>query len=314
MSRAWHFPPALAVFALLASCAVLLGACRDKEGASPIGQAAGPPGLSEGSIASGGRQRTYRLYVPASLDPRRPAPLVVALHGGLGTPAQFAANSSFDAAAEAHAFIVVYPAGVGRTWNGGACCGQAARQSVDDVAFIAALIDHLSARYRIDPNRVFATGHSNGGIMAFRLACELADRVAAVAPVAASLEVDSCSPSRPVAVLAIHGDADLNHPLEGGAGPNSIAGVPFNSLAASMESLRRANGCSATPEVRREGAITTTTWKNCREGGHTEQKVIAGASHAWPGGDPRTAGPGGTPSPVLDATTAIWAFFAEHGR
>jgi polyhydroxybutyrate depolymerase len=293
------------------------GAAADGDGASSPADGAAPAaavaGVQEGSINVEGRERGYRLYVPGSL-PASDAALVIAMHGGLGSPAQFAANSRFDAAAEANGFLVVYPEGVGRTWNGGACCGMAVRQGVDDVAFISALIDHLTARYDIDPNRVFATGHSNGGIMSFRLACELADKIAAIAPVAGSLETGSCNPSRTVAVLAIHGDADENHPLEGGTGPNSIAGVPFNSLAASMESLRQANGCSGSTSVSQEGAITTTLWQGCGAGGHTEQRIIAGAPHAWPGGDRANAGPGAMPSQALDATTAVWQFFAAHPR
>jgi polyhydroxybutyrate depolymerase len=271
-------------------------------------------GAQNGTVMVKGAQRSYRLYVPKALPTGTAAPLVVAMHGGLGTPERFAESSRFDQAAEAHGFLVVYPEGVGRTWNVGSCCGQASLQNIDDVAFISALIDHLRASFEIDPDRVFATGHSNGAMMSFRLACELSDKIAAVAPVAGSLEIGSCAPSRPVAVLAIHGDADLNHPLQGGVGPNSITGVPYNSMANSMESLRKANGCSGVPSARREGEITTSVWPGCREGGHTEQRIIAGASHAWPGATSAGSAGAGAPSLAFDATEEVWRFFEGHGR
>jgi polyhydroxybutyrate depolymerase len=302
----------LVLFAGLGLAAAGLTGCKDKTGATPL--AAPAAGVQNGSITVEGTERSYRLYVPSSLPADSAAALVIALHGGLGTPEQFAENSRFDQAAEAHGFLVVYPEGIGRTWNGGACCGQAARQNIDDVAFISALIDHLRQGFDIDPNRVFATGHSNGAIMSFRLACELSDKIAAIGAVAGSLEVSTCSPASPVAVLAIHGDADQNHPVDGGMGPNSIAGVPFASLASSMEALRKANGCSAATDTSREGAVTTSAWRGCRPGGETEQRIIAGASHAWPGATRAGAGIVGPPSQALDATEEVWRFFETHAR
>ena len=307
----------LTTVALALLLAATLAACKDSgasatSGAAPVPAAAA--GVQNASLTVKGMERSYRLYVPRSLPADGAAALVVAMHGGLGTPEQFAENSRFDQAAEAHGFLVVYPEGVGRTWNGGACCGQAARQNIDDVAFISALIDHLREGFDIDPNRVFATGHSNGAIMSFRLACELSDKIAGIGAVAGSLEVSTCSAPRPVAVLAIHGDADQNHPLVGGMGPNSVAGVPFASLASSMEALRKANGCSAATDTSREGAVTTSIWRGCRPGGETEQRIIAGASHAWPGATRAGSALVGPPSQALDATEEVWRFFETHAR
>lgn len=304
--------------ALCLVAALALGACA-RERASQEAATERPPaliqaGASTGSIEVKGVSRSFRLYIPNSLQASQPAALVIALHGGLGSPEQFRQSSRFDEAAEAHGFAAVYPEGIGRTWNGGRCCGQAAREDIDDVAFIAALIDYLSGQLDVDPARIFAAGHSNGGIMAFRLACELSEEIAAIVAVAGSLEIGSCTPTRPVAVLAIHGDADLNHPLEGGTGPNSIAGVPFNSLAYSMEALRTANACSAGTDTSREGAVTTTVWQGCRPGGDTSQKIIAGASHAWPGATRAGSLPAGEPTRALDATEEVWRFFEAHGR
>jgi len=157
-----------------------------------------------------GRTRTAHLYVPASLSDE-PVPLLVALHGGTGWGTQFEQTSGYDGLAEANGFLVVYPDGIGsgpnedrfRTWNGGVCCGAAAAGDVDDVAFLRALVDKLSDAYAIDSERVYATGHSNGMIMSYRLVCEAADVFVAAAGQAGTLGVDGCSPSEPVSLLLV---------------------------------------------------------------------------------------------------------------
>jgi polyhydroxybutyrate depolymerase len=270
------------------------------------------PGLHEDSMTFGGLERTWRVYVPQSLPAGMAAPLVIGLHGGTGSAAQFENTTRMDAQAEAGRFIAVYPDGTGvaQTWNGGACCGYAVRNEVDDVSFIGALLDRLTADYPIDWTRVYATGHSNGAILSLRLGCELSDRIAAVGAVAGSLEVPGCAPSQPVAVLLIHGDADESHPIGGGTGPDSIAGVPFNSAANTMETMRTAMGCSAETAESVDGAITTTNWTGCPHGIAVELQVIAGASHSWPGGKPTLVG--GQPSQALDATAAVWQFMSQY--
>ncbi|MFQ5495516.1 MAG: alpha/beta hydrolase family esterase [Phycisphaerae bacterium] len=276
------------------------------------GAAIGPLTL-EGSIEAGGRERTYRLYVPSSVREGAPAALLIGLHGGFGSGEQFARSSGFDDEAEAGGFIAVYPDGTGaiKTWNGGACCGSSVRNNVDDVGFIAALIDKIASEYPVDTNRVYAVGHSNGGILALRLACELSDRVLAVGVVAGSLEVESCDPALPVSVLMIHGDADQNHPFEGGEGPGSVAGVAFNSVPATMETMRTVNGCSDETNVSVAGDVTTTVWA-CPPGVGVEMKVIAGGSHAWPGSDGFSLS--GPVSQALNATSELWGFLADKGR
>ena len=270
------------------------------------------PGASAGEITVGGRTRTYRQFLPSAVSSGTPLPLVIGLHGGLGTGAQFAQASDFETLAERERFIAVFPDGVGRTWNGGRCCGQAAREQLDDVAYLASLIDHLAAAVPVDRARVFMTGHSNGGIMAWRFACERPDLVTAVAPVAGSLEVSRCASPRGTSLLVIHGDADQSHPLEGGEGPRSIAGVAFTSVAASLAIWTSSMGCSAQVETRSEGALTTSTWSGCRDGSRTRLVVIAGADHPWPGSRViRLSDLQGEASQALDATAAAWAFFAE---
>ncbi|HEY5625090.1 MAG TPA: PHB depolymerase family esterase, partial [Dehalococcoidia bacterium] len=219
-----------------------------------------PPGprTETATITIGGRQRTWLLYVPSTL-PGSPAPLVIGLHGGFGSGEQFERTARFNEQAEDGGFLAAYPDGTGGfpTWNGGRCCGYAVRENVVDVGFIEAMVDAISAEYSVDSARVYATGHSNGAIMALRLACE-SDRFRAVGAVAGSLEVSQCNPPHPVSTLLIHGDADESHPLEGGQGPQSVSDVDFTSVADSMAVLAPAMGCSGGSQDNVSGAVTTT--------------------------------------------------------
>ncbi len=328
--------------------AVTLGvaACSSSEGARSTDstQPAQPSATTAPPVAAGvtptgtrvdrtlvtpdGRTRTYRVYVPSGLPPNGAVPLLVALHGGTGWGTQFESNSGFDSLAQANGFIVVYPDGVGvganstalRTWNGGTCCGPAARQAVDDVGFVRVLLDTLEQQYAIDPRRVYAAGHSNGAILSQRLACELADRIVAIGVQAGSLGIDACRPSQPVSALMLHGTADRNIPIDGGEGENSIAGVSFRSPRTSAAVLADAMGCPRRPRAavdRRNPEVRTTTWSPCRDGTTVEFVAVTGAPHAWMGhASPNRAlqRAVGTPYPDLDASLAIWTFLAAQRR
>ena len=329
-----HTPGVLKSVAALALALLLATACgRGGDTTSPASPApseppAASPSLSSAPAASptavplargastrtfryGGLDRSYRLYLPSAASlPGASLPLVVALHGGLGTPDQFAATSRLETLAESEGFIAVFPAGIERTWNGGACCRPASALRVDDTGFLAALVQDLQASLPIDAKRVLVTGHSNGAIMAFRLACERPDLVDAVVPVAGSLEIDRCQPSVPVPLLDIHGDADRNHPLAGGQGDRSVANVDFRSTSDTMAMWTAAIGCAATPISATTGPLTTTSWSGCRGGVRTELVVIAGADHPWPGSLGRSAA-GGEPSQALDASRAAYQFLLD---
>jgi polyhydroxybutyrate depolymerase len=178
-------------------------------------------------------------------------------------------------------------------------------EDVDDVAFIDALLDELERELCIDTGRVFATGLSNGGYMAHRLACDLAERIAAVAPVAGPNGTVPCSPSRPVSVLHFHGTDDGIVPYEGFGG--------FFSVPDTMQEWAARDGCSGASEVYFSmGDVRCEQWSGCREGTSVELCVIDGGGHQWPGG---------TTIPLLGhntddivATDAMWAFFEAHGR
>lgn len=276
-----------------------------------------------------GRTRSYHLYAPTGVGRIGSAgaavPLLVALHGGTGWGTQFERTSRYDGLAEAHRFIVVYPDGVGvgvhgtdlRTWNGGGCCGAAAKQHVDDVTFIRLLIARIRSQYATDPARIFATGHSNGGILALRLACELSDKIAAIGVQSAALEVDPCRPTHPVSVLQIHGVADGNIPIGGGSGPNTISGVAFNRPIDGARMLAAADRCSARPTLRTDTTNTdlmTTSWSPCAGGAVVTFFAVASASHAWMGQVGGGSGRVGTPYAKLDSSLTIWDFLSQHPR
>lgn len=273
-----------------------------------------------------GLDRSYRLFVPSG--GLGVAPLLVALHGGLGSGAQFEVNSDFDGLATSNRFIVAYPDGVGlmsdgsggaRTWNGGDCCGPAVKRNVDDVAFLGALVLDVSESNAIDPNRVYATGHSNGGIMALRLACEASDMFAAVGVQSAALGVQQCAPKRPVSLMQIHGTSDTNIPLSGGVG-SGLSRVSFRPPQQAAEAMAEANGCSTPPVTTTDSAnpdLIEAQWPSCSRGSAVSFLAVTGAGHAWMGHSAASAAGEklvGPPYPDLDSSRALWAFLAEHPR
>jgi polyhydroxybutyrate depolymerase len=280
-------------------------------------------------IAPGGSLRTYTLYVPRSLPRDRPVPLLVALHGGLGSGQQFEQNSDFDGLAEANHFIVVYPNGTPirpwtpnrLVWNGGGCCSVAAQdqENVNDVGFISTLISHLEARYDVDKARVYATGHSNGAILAERLACEISDQIVAIGVQAGTLMVNRCSMSHRVSVLEIHGTADQNIPINGGVGSRSLVQADFPPPVDALQTFARNDGCRSVPTTsadRSNPAVHVERWDLCKSGTTVEWVKVSGANHAWMG---HPASPGtellvGKPYMGFDSSAAIWSFLSAHPR
>ncbi|HEX8906030.1 MAG TPA: PHB depolymerase family esterase [Longimicrobiaceae bacterium] len=273
----------------------------------------------ERTIRVDGRQRSYLVDLPPGYDGRRALPLVLVFHGGGGNAAQVRAQTGFGELARTAGFIAVYPDGTGRlrdrllTWNVGSCCAYAQAQHVDEVAFVRALLDTLTATLRIDPARVYATGMSNGGMMAYLVGCALGDRFAAIAPVSGELTVPDCRPPRPVSVLAIHGTADEHIPFNGGVGPRALARHDARSVAYAIDTWRRLDGCPAAPTVRTAGEVVHTSYAPCSRGTAVELYAIQGGPHAWPGGA-RSARFLDQPSTALNATRVIWDFLAAHPR
>lgn len=271
-----------------------------------------PVGSSVHALSFDGIDRDYRVYVPRTLGDG-PSSLVVMLHGGFGSAEQAELTYGWDAQAERDRLIVAYPDGVGRSWNAGGCCGPAMKKKVDDVGFIEAVVTEISSRLAIDPERTFATGMSNGGIMAYRLACE-SDLFAAIAPVSGTMLVD-CDGASPVSVLHIHGALDGSVPPDGspGGGTQNIDGPP---LADVLAFWRDVDGCP-DPQTSQYGhdPRVTLTAADCDDFTSVDYIEIADAGHQWPGAsssEVRDELGGDPPSQLLDATAEIAAFFAAH--
>jgi polyhydroxybutyrate depolymerase len=269
-----------------------------------------------------GKERSYLLRRPAGL-PSGPAPLVVVLHGALGTGEQAESSYGWNDQADRGRFLVAYPDGIGRAWAAShSCCGAPARDGIDDVKFIEQMVSAIADETPVDRSRVYAAGISNGGMLAYRLACGTST-FAAVGVVSATLTGD-CPNPRPISVIHIHGTADKTIPYDGGPGkrdndgtgrlPAKIDGPPVSELLARW---RRIDDC-APPTVTVKDPVTTSQ-AACPAGRAVELVTISGAGHQWPG----ALGPQPVaqrllgldqPSTALDATATIWQFFAAHPR
>ena len=200
-----------------------------------------PPGY-ESITTADGRVRSYRV---SDLSNGEPAPLLFVLHGFGGDAQTISDYTNIEDSLDAYDLdaVVVYPNGTGaeqdlfQSWNAGTCCPFATFELVDDVAFFDELITSLISQYDIDTDRVWVVGHSNGGMMAYRLACELSTRVTAIGVAAGALVIDTCAPARPVSALHVHGELDTVVPLTGG---NSL-GIVFPSTQLSVETFALAN-------------------------------------------------------------------------
>ena len=271
-----------------------------------------PVGQSTQTMNIGGQARTYHLYRPSDLA--SPAALVVMLHGGFGTGTQAEQSYGWDAQADAGHFLVAYPDGVDRAWNtGGGCCGKPASNNVDDVGFISAMIAAVERQTPVDSHRIYATGISNGGIMAYTLACRTT-LFAAIGPDSATM-LGSCDSPAPVSVIHIHGTSDDRIPYNGGTG-SGVAHIDGPAVPALNATWRGIDQC-AVPAVNTVGAVTTSN-ATCPEGRAVELITITGAGHQWPGGQSKPVlekvlglDP---PSTALNATATIWAFFDANPR
>lgn len=283
--------------------------------------AANPVGKLSSHLTVGDKVRSFDLFVPSTYVPTKPMPLVLNFHGGAGNAESAERMTGISEYAERYGFIVAYPNGSGMmakrflTWNSGNCCGYAHREEVDDVGFTRALIAHLEQRYAINPKKIYATGISNGGMMSYRLACELSDKIAAVAPVAGALNLPTCQPKKPVAIIAFHGTADQHVLYEGGKPKKQIDPTPRTdrSVLDSIGLWVKRNRCNPKPRHQVVGGtVTLDAYENCFLGADVQLYTIQGGGHVWPGG-------GGYPfsdPPVDDvnATDLIVKFFLSHSH
>lgn len=271
-----------------------------------------PVGSSNHVISVDGVTRSYIMYRPATLSGR--APLVVMMHGGFGNASWAERSYHWNAEADAGHFLVAYPDGLHRAWNaGGGCCGIPSKTNVNDIGFITAMVSVIEHALPVDTSRVYAAGMSNGGSMAYTLACHTAIFTAIAADSATLL--GSCPDPPQTSVIAIHGTADGRVPYYGGEG-DGYAHIDGPSIPAVNATWRQTDHC-ASPVVTTAGTVTTSI-ANCPAGRAVELISIAGAGHQWPDSRPnplaRVLLHTDPPSTALNATHVIWEFFAAHAR
>lgn len=293
--RTWLFAAATC------ACGMFAAAC----GAAPATPTAGLA-LQTGSMQVDGLTRYYRVYTPPGL-PAKPVPLLVALHGGQQYGDAMEQLTGFDSLAEADHFIVAYPNGHGQTWNAGNCCGYPNVSTANEVDFISALIARLSSGRRVDESRVYVTGFSAGAAMTHTIGCRLANRVAAIASVAGTMDVRSCHPASPVSVLEIHGTADPEL-LYGGGGIGALEGEPEPATPDIMAAWASLDGCSPAASTLTSGSVQTSKWTGCARGTSVLLDTVEGGSHNW-----YAPALGGSDA-ALDATQAVWRFLSAQHR
>jgi polyhydroxybutyrate depolymerase len=253
-------------------------------------------------------------------------PLVLNFHGGQGSALDQLLISGMNAKSNSSGFIVVYPDGYGntQTWNGGGCCGEARFYNIDDVQFTRQILDEMQAEFCIDTDRIFACGHSNGGIMSYRLACELSDRIAAVGSVGGGIgDVNpsngivyyTCAPSRAVPIMHIHGMQDLCYPFAGGYGAG-ISNTDFVSIPHTIEDWRLRNGCGLTTVQTYSNATASciSYRQGCTDGAEVVLCTDTDAGHSWLGSSiyPSGALCGGVTTTAIVSNDMLWDFFTQH--
>jgi polyhydroxybutyrate depolymerase len=245
-------------------------------------------------IAVGSASRDYLLHVPGRRPALlggtvRPYSLLLVLHGSAGSAEDIRQTSQMDSLSDALHFVVAYPSGTNggglypSDWNGGTCCGAAARDNVDDVGFLAALVAEVSRKLPVDPHRIYIVGFSSGGIMAYHAACKLSSVIAAIGVISGSLMDGNCAPSRGVAVIGIHGTSDDQVPYNDPSltlPPSPPTGAAVN-LPASVQFWIATNRCGAGAVSRQSPHVVRTTFSSC-SGGAVAFYTIEGGSHAWP--------------------------------
>jgi polyhydroxybutyrate depolymerase len=285
------------------------------------------PGDYNFSLAYDGIVREYSVHIPRGYKNTVPTPIVIYLHGGGGS-IKAAYKDGIDKYSDKFGFILLIPSGTGPipdrflTWNGGKwdggeCCGYAVKNNIDDVGFISRMIGEVKKKFNIDENRVYATGISNGGILSYRLACELSDKIAAVAVVAPPAVPSNCIPARPVSIMHIHGTADPCVSFNGGLSGGCIGSERFQAQSAKnmVDFWLKNNGCPSDFTVSYEkGKAKCISYGPCKNGTFVEFCTIEGGGHAWPSGSQYLPVDRIGPVSYDISFDQIWEFFQKYPR
>lgn len=265
------------------------------------------------TIESGGIDRNYRLYIPTAYDGSEPVPLVLNLHGYTSDAFGQDLYANFRVIADTANFLIVIPNGTlndlgDRYWN----CFTVPGDGVDDVAFLSDLIDSISATYNVDPNRIYSTGMSNGGFMSHALACELSNKIAAIASVAGSIDKDRfpfCDPQHPMPVLQIHGTEDEIVPFDG-----NFDFMPVEDILDYWITINNCDAAADFTEIPDLVPSDLCTAEHYVYGGgdnnvNVELFKIIDGGHTWPGTALTFLG---VTNLDINACKEIWYFFSRY--
>jgi polyhydroxybutyrate depolymerase len=286
------------------------------------------------SLGSGDHRRTvtvddmkrgYLIHVPPKYDAKKPMPLVLALHGAAMDGKLMEIFTGLSGTADENNFIVVYPSGTGPggfllTWNAGLFPGELNKgNKTDDVKYLSKVLDDAESVLNVDRKRIYVTGLSNGAMMSYRLASEMSERIAAIAPVAGTMALEKYEPKRAISVLHIHGTKDTLVPYNGPNKKNDVVKVlQFRSVDDTIAACIKANGCSDRPEVSEiepkvdKIKVTRKAYNNGKDGSEVVLYVMEDAGHVWPAallGVPAFLGP---TTRNISANEVIWDFFKKH--
>ncbi len=282
------------------------------------------------NLHTGGYSRHFNFHIPLGYDPARPCPVVIVLHGAFSTAREMEQGSGWSQLADREGFMVIYPEGIGilgylQHWNAGHCCGKAAKDQWDDVAFLDAVIQEMGRHYAIDRQRVYMVGLSNGGMLAYRYAAERSGTLAAVAAVAGAIGSQATPdqpewllppPAGPISVYIMHGTADEAIPIVGGRPVGRSGQREYRPVSDAAGFWIAANHCDQGPEWESSsgGWVSEEFWTDIN--GQTEVRVcrILNWGHQWPGGPYTEWLPEDHPLKDFDAASRIWHFFQQHPK
>lgn len=284
--------------------------------------------------------RDYRLHLPPQAASGRPLPLVLNLHGATQTAILEEGYTGMDASADKGGYLVAYPDGtlisavpqgqtaaeVGYGWNAGQCCGLPVTRHVDDVGFLLRVISDIAARTPVDLRRVYVTGMSNGGMMAYAMAAEASGHIAAIASVSGQVEIPTIHPSRSVPTLEFH---SVDDPIAKWAGVKATDPRRRLSVTEGIRQWVRADRCDPTPDdgttihgppgTQDHETATLVTYRACHRGTSVALWRFTGSGHVWPGSTLNTGAPStwvlagvGQGTTLVNANQAMWNFFERY--
>jgi polyhydroxybutyrate depolymerase len=272
------------------------------------------------SIQHQGLTRTYRVHVPQRYVSSEPAPLLVALHGGGIAAMTDDGLDTLVRESEREGFIALFPDAYKATkssiaaWNAGACCGEARARNVNDVGFIEQAVQNVFSQVSIARTKIYAAGFSDGGMMAYKLACDLPFVFKGVASVAGTDNTINCRPGREVSVFHLHAKNDPRVPFNGGSagdGPDNIKAGQLTSVPDTVRKWARVDGCEPAPRrVLEKAGAYCETYSYCRRKTAVQMCVTDIGGHTWPGAKPRSRAQ--LPSQAISATEAMWDFLVAR--